>query len=623
MKSKTVKITILISLGLVIAFSIIINTKLSLNFGLRDDRSDDMDLEFEKLKKSKASDIIYINDNDPSNNWSVAKEAGICTGNGTYSEPYIIQDLVISKSFVICILINNSNVYFKIQNCTLYTNYVAIRLINVKNSQITNSTVDACTGIFLSNCENNSISENKVNLNECCGIRLENSHNNTISENTINNNYQGISLEFSDNNTISGNSANNNYRYGIFSNNGNTNTFIFNNFTNQIYGFYLINSNYNTISGNNAIDNHYGGYYFSYSEGNTISYNYGVVGEHGFGIWVEYSDNNTITENTWFGNIAENRWVDIVIRYSNFCIIKANVIQDGYLYFLLSNNNTISGNVINNTNCLLYSYKRGSPGIILYDSYNTTISANLMYNCGMDLHSGFNGKPHSLINLEYLTNGITAPNEVDTANLVNGKPLYYYDSKMNLEPRNFTNAGQVILVNCKNSLISNLNISYSLFGIELFYCFNNTISGNSAQHNEGGIYLKYSRNNTISENNANNNNIGFYFYNSDYNNISGNTAKSNYYGIYLRESNENNISGNTAKSNNYGIYLSNSNKNIIAGNVLTGNVRCIYETPYSTDNVFLNNICDQDNIIHGYNLLFLLGILSVGMIISVKKVKKS
>ena len=241
----------------------------------------------------------------------------------------------------------------------------------------------------------------------------------------------------------------------------------------------------------------------------------------------------------------------------------------------------------------------------------------------MDLHSGFNGKPHSLINLEYLTNGITAPNEVDTANLVNGKPLYYYDSKMNLEPRNFTNAGQVILVNCKNSLISNLNISYSLFGIELFYCFNNTISGNSAQHNGGGIYLRYSRNNTISENNANNNNIGFYFYISDYNNISGNTAESNYYGIYLRESNENIISGNTAKSNYYGIYLSNSNKNIIAGNVLTGNDRCIYETPYSTDNVFLNNVCDQDYIIHGYNLLFLLGILSVGMIISVKNVKKS
>jgi parallel beta-helix repeat protein len=619
MKTITIKLTILISLGLVILFSLLLNPNLSPILGLRDKREDQNDyvsLKFDKLKISKISDRIYINSADPINNWSVAKEAGICTGNGTYSEPYVIQDLIISKSSGICILINNSNVYFKIQNCTLYTNYIAIRLINVKNSKIINSTVDACTGIFLSNCENNSISENTVNLNECCGISLENSNNNTISENLINNNYHGISLEFSDNNTISGNRATNNYRYGIISNNSNTNKFIINNLTDHLYGIYLINSNYNTISGNNAIDNHYGGFYLSYCEGNTISYNYGVVGEHDFGIWVDYSDNNTITENIWFGNIIKNKWADLVLRYSNFCIITANVIQDGYLYFLLSNNNTISGNVINNSKIKI-------PGIILYDSYNTTITANLMYNCGMDLESSFQGKPHLLKNLEYLINGITSPNEVDTTNLVNGKPLYYYDSKMNLEPRNFTNAGQAILVNCTNSLISNLNISYSLFGIELFYCSNNTISGNSVQHNGGGIYLKYSRNNTLSENIANNNNIGIYFYISNDNNISGNWAEGNNYGIFLRESNENFISGNTLKSNYYGIYLSNSNMNIIKGNILTGNDRCIYETPNSTDNVFLNNVCEQDYIIHGYNLLFLLGISSVGIIISLKIVKKT
>ena len=47
---------------------------------------------------------------------------------------------------------------------------------------------------------------------------------------------------------------------------------------------------------------------------------------------------------------------------------------------------------------------------------------------------------------------------IDTTNLVNGKPLYYYKSEIELGPNNFSNAGQVILVNCNNSVISNLII---------------------------------------------------------------------------------------------------------------------------------------------------------------------
>lgn len=44
-----------------------------------------------------------------------AKTAGICTGQGTYSDPYVIQDLVIDAGESgSCILIENSNDYFKI-----------------------------------------------------------------------------------------------------------------------------------------------------------------------------------------------------------------------------------------------------------------------------------------------------------------------------------------------------------------------------------------------------------------------------------------------------------------------------------------------------------------------------
>ena len=66
-------------------------------------------------KTSMISGKIHIN-----NNWSAAKAAGICTGNGTYSEPYIIEDLEIDAGGSGSgILIENSDVYVKIENCTV------------------------------------------------------------------------------------------------------------------------------------------------------------------------------------------------------------------------------------------------------------------------------------------------------------------------------------------------------------------------------------------------------------------------------------------------------------------------------------------------------------------------
>jgi len=110
-------------------------------------------------------------------------------------------------------LIEDSDVYFRIENCTIYNSYWrhgGILLTNVSNSQLIN---------------NNSTSHYR-------GISLSLSKNNTISGNTINNNYLGIDLHYSNENTISGNTANYN-----------------------IYGIFLDRSNYSIVSGNNLIGN--------------------------------------------------------------------------------------------------------------------------------------------------------------------------------------------------------------------------------------------------------------------------------------------------------------------------------------------------------------------------------
>jgi len=53
--------------------------------------NDEINLDNKNLKISAISGKIHID-----NNWTATKSAGICTGTGTYSDPYVIEDLVIN-----------------------------------------------------------------------------------------------------------------------------------------------------------------------------------------------------------------------------------------------------------------------------------------------------------------------------------------------------------------------------------------------------------------------------------------------------------------------------------------------------------------------------------------------
>ena len=87
---------------------------------------------------------------------------------------------------------------------------------------------------------------------------------------------------------------------------------------------------------------------------------------------------------------------------------------------------------------------------------------------------------------------------IDTTNLINGKPLYYYTNEINLGPTNFTNAGQVILASCRNSLVGGLNLSYTNTGVTLINCQDNLIIQNIMNNNrQDGIYIFGGDNNTI------------------------------------------------------------------------------------------------------------------------------
>jgi len=502
----------MVIIGIIIVLSPIISNGLIFDAEI----SEELKFDDKNLNPSIISGPIFINGLSPSSNWSVAIDTGICTGNGTYSEPYIIKDLVIDGGGSgSCIWIVYSEVYFRIENCTVFNAGDEIPYINYYDA-----------GIRLKSVSNGTIINNNCSSNPIIGIYLENCNNNTISGNTLNYNTMG-------------------------------------------YGIFLVKSHNNTLLGN------------------TGNYNGDI------GIYLAGCDNNTIS-----GNIATK--------------------NDHYGIYLSGNNNIATG--------------------------------NLMNECGLRVSGS----------LESLSS-----NNIDTTNLVNGKPLYYYVDRASLEPSNFTNAGQVIMAYCNDSLLTNLNVSYSSIGITLLSSNNNYILGNTANNNIFNGISVDGDNNTISGNTVNNNDFDGLSIGGNYNNISGNTANYNRddgisigypitggyrvggkhniiigntasyngdCGIYLNgewpsSSGYCTISENTANHNMYGIKLWRLNYNTISGNDLSGNYICIEEDDCE-GNVFSDNgSCTYGDgnggqAIPGYNLFFLLGVLSVVAIILSKKKKK-
>ena len=252
-----------IKLILLITFGIVLPIIISVNLGKYSKFQDDFSIDLKNLKISNLSSKIHIIGNS---GWIDFKNAGNCTGSGTSSDPYIIEDLVIdSGGSGTCIEIEDSDVYFKIENCTLYNSGTSIvgdggiKLINVTYGILTNNT---CTsiykGIYVGNSDNIIISGNRANNNSFNGIYLWYSTNSIISGNIVKyNGNDGIYVH--DNcykNNVSGNIVNNNNDDGIYivySNENNITGNTINN--NNDDGIFLLGSNNNIISGNTLIGN--------------------------------------------------------------------------------------------------------------------------------------------------------------------------------------------------------------------------------------------------------------------------------------------------------------------------------------------------------------------------------
>lgn len=126
-------------------------------------------------------------------NWSTAAGYDWCSGDGSWSNPYIIENITMdatgSPTGSGIYISNSNNSYFIIRNCTVINapavgaEDAGIRLDNTGNGTLiqNNCTSNGRCGISLNyNCQNNSVLFNNVSENGL-GIQLyTNCHNNTI-----------------------------------------------------------------------------------------------------------------------------------------------------------------------------------------------------------------------------------------------------------------------------------------------------------------------------------------------------------------------------------------------------------------------------------------------------------
>ncbi|MFW9990189.1 MAG: NosD domain-containing protein, partial [Candidatus Odinarchaeota archaeon] len=351
--------------------------------------------------------------------------------------------------------------------------YYYYAITNLDNSYFT---WDGPPGqIILTGCNDSLISNFNISSSSI-GISLHCCKNITIRNNTLNNNKEyGIDLTFSHNITIASNEINNSNYFGIKIRSTYSSKIIENNVSYNEVGIHLKDDcSNNNITKNRVTDNNK----------DLRSYDFAMTG-----IVLDRCNNNTI-----FDNILTNNTLDgLFLQEScynniteNIISFNSNGIRSNYgSYYNLIFNNTINNNTnpqgfqssddygngifleqsdYNNLtqNKLMYNE---NAGIYLYNVFNITILENQLTYCGIYIFFKEQDylPPITFNNLSY---------DIDETNLVNSKSLLYRWNESEISS-NFNDYGQIILINCNNSIISNTNISHATGGIILFNCSNN------------------------------------------------------------------------------------------------------------------------------------------------------
>lgn len=136
--------------------------------------------------------------------------------------------------------------------------------------------------------------------------------------------------------------------------------------------------------------------------------------------------------------------------------------------------------------------------------------------------------------------------DIDSSNLVNGKPVYYLVNEENISitPETYPNIGYLGIVGSTNVQIANLSLSRNGNGLLVAFSQNTLIENVEVTYNYRGICLKNSPQTIVNHCNLSYNSQGAFMYYSDNVKIEENRISHNEAGIFLMCSNSNEICHN-------------------------------------------------------------------------------
>jgi parallel beta-helix repeat protein len=307
---------------------------------------------------------------------------------------------------------------------------------------------------------------------------------------------------------------------------------------------HLLHANYCNVFGNVFLNNSRGIWLYESSENNITDNTINGPDNLSCGIDLDYSPNNWIYE-----NIIEDNNCGIAISSSQGNTIYNNTIINNHStgLHITSDGNNITNNVVRNQEC----------GISLSGS-NNILRNNEMSNNTSNFCFGWG--------ISWDTSKFV--NDVDTSNHADGKPIIYWIKEQDRKvPKN---AAFVVLVNCSNIIVENLNLSKVGQGIIVVSTVNSDITQNSIQVSDGGVLVHSSFGITITDNTISDGGTGVHLVSSSENTIKDNVMIDGGTGIALVCSSGNSITNNTITKRSRGIKLDASNENVISRNIISG-----------------------------------------------------
>ncbi|MFQ5919593.1 MAG: NosD domain-containing protein [Thermoplasmata archaeon] len=417
---------------------------------------------------------IFIEGND-----DFTASNGVVGGSGTPSDPYAITELRINASGAHGIRIENTNATFLIREVVIESGglfHDGISLRNVTDGRVESSNVsNSRNGIHVVNSGNINLYANDLGSNLGHGIHLLSTTGAVVLNNNVTHNQDvGIWVQSSTDVTVTGNFVSSIRRFD-------------NSVSWRDTGIYLQFSAHVAVS-NNVVES------FE-SEGIDVgaSRDVNVVGNavrsNGRSVTSSYSHNVTIAENAITdnsrgilvsnstgvrirgNNVSKNGWDGISLSSSPGAIVRHNVLSSWiqvHSPFVLVENNTLRSN---------------GAGIYLFSTTNATLRGNHLTSNGLT----FWGR--EMVHL--------SSHDIDVSNLVNGAPLRYHRDCSGLTVDGVL-VGQLVVANCTDVRISNLQITDTETAIKLAYVDGARLENSVIYANRGlGIELERVRNTTI------------------------------------------------------------------------------------------------------------------------------